>query len=144
MILTGLARLGADCEVRYLQDGTPVGDLSLAWNYGKKGSDGKRPTQWVRASIWGDRAEKLAPHLTKGSAISVVLDDVHIEEYERRDGGTGTALKGRVSQLEFAGGGRREGGEERPARQEAEPASKPQPAKSGGGAFDEMDDDIPF
>ena len=147
MILAGLGRLGGDVALRYLPDGTTVADLSLAYNHGKKDDAGKRPTQWVKATMWGDRAEKLAPHLLKGTLLSVVLDDVHVETYDRKDGGTGTTLKGRVSSLEFAGGKRedRPAGESRPAAMDSRgdtdrlPAGKPQP-----GGFDQMDDDIPF
>lgn len=141
MILTGIARLGQDADVRYLQDGTAVANLSLAYNYGKKDSDGKRPTQWVKAAMWGERAEKAAPYLVKGTLLSVVLDDVCIETYERKDGGTGTNLKARLSTFEFAGG-KKDG--EAPAREPAtEPEPKRTPAKTGG-KFDDMEDDIPF
>jgi single-strand DNA-binding protein len=40
-----------------------VANVSLAFTYGKKGDDGKRPTQWVDASLWGQRAESLAPYI---------------------------------------------------------------------------------
>jgi single-strand DNA-binding protein len=143
MILTGLARLGQDADVRYLQDGTAVANLSLAYNYGKKDSDGKRPTQWVKAAMWGERAEKAAPYLTKGTLLNVILDDVCIETYDKRDGGTGTNLKARVNSFEFAGGKPKDG--EAPAEREGKPAeSKRQAPKQTGGKFDDMDDDIPF
>jgi single-strand DNA-binding protein len=139
MLLIGLARLGADADVRYLQDGTAVANLNLAYNYGKKDAEGKRPTQWIQASMWGERAEKSAPYLTKGTLLNVVLDDVHIETYERRDGGTGTNLKARVNNFEFVGGRPKDG--EAPAERR-EPEQKP--AKKPAGKFDDMDDDIPF
>ena len=150
MILTGLGRLGGDCEVRYLQDGTAVANLSLAFNYGKKDNDGKRPTQWVSASLWGDRAEKLREYLQKGTLISVVLDDVHVETYDRKDGGTGTTLRGRINVLEFAGGKREDAGSQPRATtpQERQPERKPERSTDGGkkgaGAFADMDDEIPF
>lgn len=143
MILTGIARLGGDVEVRFLPDGTAVGNLSLAFNYGKKDSDGKRPTQWVSASLWGERAEKLQEWLVKGTQLFVVLEDVHIETYDKRDGGQGTSLKARVSSLEFAGGKRDDG--DRPAAQSKPAAREPAAAGAGKkGGFDDMDSDIPF
>ena len=75
--LTGLFRLGRDAEVRYTQGGDAVASLALAYNYGKK-EDGKQPSQWIDASLWGKRAEALTQYLTKGSTISAVLSDVHI------------------------------------------------------------------
>ena len=143
MILTGLGRLGGDVEIRHLQDGTAVGNLSLAFNYGKKSDDGKRPTQWVSASLWGERAEKLQEWLTKGTLLNVVLDDVHVETYEKRDGGTGTTLKARINSLEFAGGKRDDGEQNRPAQEK--PPAKPRDSEGKrDGGFGTMDQDIPF
>ena len=149
MILTGIARLGRDAEIRYLPDGKAVANLSLAYNHGKKDNEGKRETQWISASLWGERAEKLAEYLTKGTLLSVVLNEVYIETYDRKDGGTGTNLKGMISHLEFAGG-KREDGErpkEAPAERTTERKATPSPAgakKPLPGGFDQMDDDIPF
>lgn len=87
MILTGLARLGRDATLRHTPQGKPVAELALAFNYGQKGADGKRPSQWIEAHLWGDRAEAPAPHLTKGSAVDVVLTEPHIVEHNRRPPG---------------------------------------------------------
>jgi single-strand DNA-binding protein len=136
----GLARLGRDAEVRFTNDGTPVASLSLAFSYGKKGQDGKRPTQWVDGSLWGARAEALAPYLTKGAMVVAYLDDVHIETYQGRNG-EGHKLAGRVTDLELVPTGQREESAA-PQRQASAPRSAPAPASSG---FDEDDlDSIPF
>jgi single-strand DNA-binding protein len=137
MILTALARLGKDPELRYLASGDPVMNLALAINYGKK-VDGKRPTQWIDAALFGKRAESLAPYLSKGSLVFVVIDEPHIETYQGKNG-PGSKLVGRVSSLEFAGGGE---AKEEPAREHAKAKQDgfaPQPSGFAG-----MDDDIPF
>ena len=103
MFLAGLARLGNDPEVRYTPDGKAVMDLSLAFNYGKKDQNGKRPTQWVSATMWGERVEKLSKHLIKGQHLFVTLGEPHIEEYTRKDGTSGMSLRARLNELEFAG-----------------------------------------
>ena len=103
MLLIGLARIGKDPVIRHTADGKPVMDLSLAMDYGKKGADGKRPTQWVSATMWGDRVEKLQSHLVKGQSLFVTLSEPHLEEYKRKDGTTGTSLRARLNELEFAG-----------------------------------------
>ena len=41
MILTGLARIGKDAELRYTASNEPVANISLAFNYGRKGEDRK-------------------------------------------------------------------------------------------------------
>ncbi|SOY65639.1 Single-stranded DNA-binding protein [Cupriavidus phytorum] len=95
--LFGLARLGRDAELRSTSGGDSVASLSLAFNYGRKGDDGKKPTQWVDGSIWGKRAEALAPYLTKGSLVTVTIEDAHIETFKKSDGSEGTKLIGRVT-----------------------------------------------
>ncbi|SOY65641.1 Single-stranded DNA-binding protein [Cupriavidus phytorum] len=134
--LFGLARLGRDAELRSTSGGDSVASLSLAFNYGRKGDDGKKPTQWVDGSIWGKRAEALAPYLTKGSLVTVTIEDAHIETFKKSDGSEGTKLIGRVTAIDLAGGG------ERQAAPAPAPAPRqPQRAPAGGSSFD---DDIPF
>lgn len=143
MKMIGLVRLGADAELRYTPAGDPVLEMSGAYNYGRKGEDGKRPTQWIRLRLWGPRAEKLEQYFTKGTQLLAYVEDAHVETFEKRDGGTGWSLEGRLADFDFAGGGEREEGGERqkaapaPARQHR--AATQQPADDGFG-----DSDIPF
>ena len=136
--LIGLARLGRDAELRTTQSGDAVASLSLAMDY-RAGRE--KETQWVDGALWGKMAETLTQYLVKGKLICVTLDDVHIAEFEKRDGTSGTKLVGRVSKLELAGGGRDDG--ERTAPPVQRQAPKP-PPKSSASGFDDMDDDIPF
>lgn len=147
MKLIGTARLGKDAELRYTQNGKAVAGLSLAWNYGQKDAEGKRPSQWLEAALWGEQAERMAPHLLKGTVLDLVVRDVRIESYERRDGGQGTKLVGTVAIVDFA--------PSQPARdanyqhpegsqpmQPRQQAAAPRPAAPA--AMDDFDDDIPF
>lgn len=153
-VTTGVFRLGQDAEVRYLPNGDPVATLSLACNYGKKDPNtGFRKSQWYDAGLWGDRAASLAPHLTKGTTVFAVLEDVHIEVYRNRDGAEKAKLAARVASIEFVGGrGDRDSqGDAQAPRQAstgpapAAPASRPaRPAAAAGSGFEDMDDDIPF
>lgn len=149
MKVHGLARLGRDIEVRYTPSGAVVATLALAFNYGRRGDDGKRPTQWVDASLWGERAESLAPYLKKGSLIQVDLAEVHIETYQGRNG-AGHQLAARVVDLELVPNGTRdvEQSASAPAaarRTAGQAARTPAPApQHTGSGFDDMDDDIPF
>ncbi len=136
MQLIGLARLGKDCELRTTQNGEMVTNLSLAYNYGRKDQDGKRPTQWVEASLWGKRAEVLLQYLTKGRMVCVTVDEIHMETYQGRNG-EGIKLTGNVSQIELAGG--EQTGQQQ--RQAAAPAARPAPAPK---FTPETEDDIPF
>jgi len=134
MKLIGLCRLGKTAELRNVGD-TCVANLALAFNYGKKGEDGNKPTQWLEASFWGNRAESLLQYLVKGQQLLVTVSDVHIETYEKNGGGEGSKLVGRVDDIEFAGpppgsdgGGQRQQGNQR----QAAPQQAPQQQRSQG------------
>lgn len=140
--LTGLFTLGRDAETRVTQGGTTVLQLAVAYNYGRKGEDGKKPSQWVRASMFGKQAEALIPYLTKGKQVSLVIRDLHIATFQKQDGSTGTSLEGVADFDDFARGPKQEGAAPAPAPR---PAPAPAPAqRSAGSGFDDMDDDIPF
>lgn len=100
MKLIGIARIGKDAELRYTPSGKAVANLSLAYNYGQKGQDGNRPTQWVEATLWDKQAERLATYLLKGAVFNVICRDVHIETYEGKNG-TGSKLVGTIADIEF-------------------------------------------
>jgi single-strand DNA-binding protein len=136
--LSGLFRLGDNAELRYTPNGDAVVSLSLAYNYGRKGEDGKAPTQWINASLWGKRAEATAPHLLKGGQIYAEVSDIHIKTYAKKDGGEGFRLVGRIAELEFAGGRPAESDRSPPADNRSHAQNKPAPS------FDDFDDSIPF
>lgn len=121
----GMARLGKDAEVRFLPDGQAVANLSLAVSYGKA-QDGKRPTQWIDASLWGKQAETLAQYLTKGSVHCFALSDVHIETYQGQNG-EGHKLVARVDSVEL--GPRTDAPQGQQAPQQ--PARQQAPARNG-------------
>jgi single-strand DNA-binding protein len=145
--LTGLFTLGRDAEIRVTGTGTTVVNLAVAYNYGRKGDDGKKPSQWVRAAMFGKQAEALAPHLTKGKQVSLVIRDLHIATFQKQDGSTGTSLEGVADFDDFARGNP-QGNQAPPAPPPSRPpAPAPRaPAVSHGASsgFDDMDDDIPF
>lgn len=142
-------RIGRDTELRSTPYGTSVAELAIACDYGRKGQYGKKPVQWLRASLWGKQAEALAQYLTKGKGVVVIVSDLHVREFKKQDGTTSNALEGRVDSIEFTGVGPREDGNQQPAastqpRQQGaatRPAPAQRPASSG---FDDMDDDVPF
>lgn len=139
--LIGLARIGRDAELRFTQGGDPVASLSLAFSYGKKDpGTNQKPTQWVDGSLWGKRAESIAPYLLKGTLVYVALDDTHIETYQARDGSQGSKLTGRVSVIEFAS---KPNQEQSTAPRQA-PASPPPAPRQPAASLADMDDDIPF
>lgn len=133
----GLARIGKDAEVRYTPGSTAVANVSLAFTYGKKGEDGKRPTQWVDASLWGQRAEGMAPYLLKGKQIVAYLEDVHLQTYTKGDGTQNTKMVARLADLEFVS----ENSDHKPTQK---PQSAPQSKPAQDSGFDDFPDDVPF
>lgn len=138
----GLARIGRDVEVRNTTGGDAVASVSLAFSYGRKGDDGKKPTQWVDGALWGKRAEVLAPYLTKGSLVTVAIEDAHVETFKKADGTEGVKLAGRITAIDLAGGGQPQ--QQAPASA-PKPQQRPAPQRApAGGGFDDMNDDAPF
>ena len=124
--LTGLFTLGRDAETRVTQNGTTVITLAVAYNnYGRKGEDGKKPSQWVRASMFGKQAEALIPYLTKGKQVSLVIRDLHIATFQKQDGSTGTSLEGVADFDDFA---------RKPKEAGDAPAPAPKPARRSRSA----------
>lgn len=144
--LTDIGRLGRDAELRYTPGGDAVCNLALACEYGRKGQDGKRPTQWIDATLWGKQAEALAPYLLKGQQLHFTIEDAHVETFPKSDGTQGIKLTGRVIVIKFAGSPPQQD-QQQAARQQQRPPqqSRPAPQQSQQAAPpDNFDDDIPF
>ena len=154
--MVGVFRIGNEPVLRYTQDGTAVLGLSLACNYGQKGDDNKRPTQWYDCALWGKRAEALEPYLHKGDKVYVILSDVHLETFRRTNDNTvGTKIAARVSEIELLGGN---GGQQEQGQQQGKQATSQDYARASGRdqppaaprrrepepRMDDLDDDIPF
>lgn len=134
-MFTKTMRLGRDPELRLLADGTPVMNLALAYSYGKKGADGKKPTQWIEAGFFGKQAAAVHPYLHKGDQVGVSISDLHVETYEGKNG-VGHKLSGRVVAFDFVGENKHG------ASTQVKPEPTPPPKSNAG--FDNFDDDIPF
>ncbi len=68
-----IGRLGADPEIRYTQEGTPVATFSIATTDKWKGKDGQQQeqTEWHRIVAWRRLAEICGEYLHKGSKVYV-------------------------------------------------------------------------
>lgn len=80
-----IGRLGKDPEVRYTSDGKKVTTLVVASNYVK---GGQTETIWWRATLWGDRWDKMVPHLTKGKPVMIGGEMRKPETYVDKSGQT--------------------------------------------------------
>ncbi|WKL69380.1 single-stranded DNA-binding protein [Pseudomonas qingdaonensis] len=150
--LTDIGRLGRDAELRYTPDGNAVCNLALACEYGRKGQDGKRPTQWVDATLWGKQAEAMAQYLVKGQQVYFTIDDAHVETYTKSDHSQGVKLTGRVIIIKFAGNPPQQAqgnqSAQQPRQQQRTHQQRPAPQQSQQGTngpdYESFDDDIPF
>ena len=68
-----IGNLGKDPEVRYLDSGVAVANLSIATSENYKNKDGERVTQteWHDIVLWRGLAEVAEKYLKKGSSIYV-------------------------------------------------------------------------
>lgn len=128
--------IGNDMEVRYTQNGKAIGSFPLAVTNGY--GDNKR-TMWITCLVFGERAEKLAPHIRKGGKI-VVGGRLDVRQYDRNDGTKGTAVEIAVNDLEFMAGGQQQGHQQ--GQQKKSPP--PQQNNNGNDVPPDFDDDIPF
>jgi single-strand DNA-binding protein len=163
VILVG--NLGADPEVRRTQDGRPLVNLRLATSESwrdKNTGERKERTEWHRVVIFNENLCKVAEqYLKKGSKV-YLEGQLQTRKWQDQASGqdrysTEVVLQGFGSQLTMldragagSGGsigpdeggsgfgsssGSSFGGSSAPARQ---------PAMAGGGARDDMNDEIPF
>lgn len=94
--ITIAGNVGKDAEIRRTPKGDSVAGFSVAVSKGKDS-----PTTWWDCSLWGVRAEKLAPYIKKGGKLCVV-GEFSTREYEGK-----TYLQCRVDDVFF--GSRAEG-----------------------------------
>lgn len=140
----GIARLGRDAETRYTASGEPVVALALAFSM-RNGTEDF--TQWVDASFWGSRAQKLAGYMLKGQQIGVDLDNVHLQHYTTRSGAPATKLVGRVVDVTLLDRKNASGGAEATTAAPTPPRPAPAPAPAAAPAQvapPTIDEDIPF
>lgn len=150
--LTDIGRIGRDAELRYTPNGDAVCNLAIACEYGRKGQDGKRPTQWVDATLWGKQAEAMAQYLVKGQQVHFTIDDTHVEVFTKSDQTQGVKLTGRVIIIKFAGSPPQQSQNSQQTQQprqqqraQQRPPAQQQNQQGGNGPdYESFDDDIPF
>jgi single-strand DNA-binding protein len=125
-VITIVGGLGRDAELKYLNNGDPICNFSVADSQGRD-----KGTIWWNCTLFGKRGEALAQYLTKGQSVTVV-GTITEREWQDKEGAKRKSMDVRVSEIALQGG-----------RKDAEPqeerrqAPKPAPV--------EMDDqDLPF
>lgn len=93
--ITLAGRLTRDAELRTLSNGDQVAGFSVAVD---DRSAKEKSTLFFDCSLYGKRGEALAPHLTKGSSVTVSGD------FSTREHNGKTYLQCRVNDLTLQGG----------------------------------------
>lgn len=147
MPVSDFGRIGRDAELRFTASGDPVCSIPVAVDYGRKGQDGKKPTQWYEVTLWGKQAEGLAEYLTKGKQVFFTGTDLRVETFQKGDGTPGVKLVCRCSEIKFASDGQQgqQPQRQQPQQQRQQPQQTERPAQNQQAApIDSFDDDIPF
>lgn len=121
--ITVAGQLGKDAEVRFLPNGDPVANFSIADSQGKT-----KPTIWWNCQLFGKRAESLSQYLVKGQSVTI-SGVVTQREYTDKEGQKRTAQNVNVNEVALQGG--RKDSEQKPAQADA-------------SGFDSMETDCPF
>lgn len=138
--ITASGNLGKDCEQRWTPNGKAIASFSLPV---KQGYGEHEKVSWVICKMFGSKAEKLPPHLTKGIKVTVTGEFV-MEEWTSQSGEKKSAPVIIVNQLDFGGNSGNQAGSQKPQQ----PAQQPQQPKQQTPQYPEppmdLSDDIPF
>ena len=132
--ITATGRLAADCEVRFTPSGDAIANFRLASDIGY---GDKKSTNWFACTIFGKRGEAVAPHLTKGTAVTV-FGSLTLREWTNKENVKQISPDIRVDEIVLQGGKQQE---EAP-KGNGRPVQTKRPGISTPDEFDSSD--IPF
>jgi single-strand DNA-binding protein len=134
-IFSAVCTVVRDAEVRYLQSGSAVLNVTVANNIGY---GDKQKTLFIRCALFGKRAEgQLKDYLVKGQQV-MVSGELSENEYQANDGTTKKSIDLNANIIDLVGGKRESTGQSQPAQKIA---AQQKPSDN----FDGFDDtDIPF
>jgi single-strand DNA-binding protein len=133
--VTVAGNLGQDPELRYLGDGTPVCNFSVATNRRwKVGDEQKEEVTWFRVAVFGGMAEPCNQYLSKGRQVLVEgrlrPDDTGgPRTFTRQDGTVAASFEITANTVRFLQGSSEQAGS---------------PASGAGQQANDEEDEIPF
>jgi single-strand DNA-binding protein len=156
---TIIGNLGGDPEMRYGASGAPFLRFNVASNYRTRSPEGEWQdrTEWVRVTVFGQRAETLSQYLKKGSRV-YVEGRLEARPWTDGQGQNRAGLEVMASDVEFMSsraddearasgmGGGDYGASSSPPRERSAPSNPPRPSQpSREEPGDEADlEDLPF
>lgn len=123
--LSATGNIGSDAEVRHTASGTVVTSWSVAVTSGFGKSE---KTNWVRCNMFGERGEKIAQYLKKGTQVGV-NGEISLNEYVAKDGTNKSSIELNVSSVTLLG---------------KKDAAEKSPTKVEQPAAEDFEDSIPF
>lgn len=94
--------VGRDPEIKFLQDGKKVANLSIAVDNGKN-----KETDWFDVTAWEAKAEIIEQFVCKGSVV-IINGSIHQRKWEDKDGVKHTKYVVTANDIQLAGGKRKE------------------------------------
>lgn len=126
-----MGRLTKEPEIRYANNGTTIGKISLAVDRKFK-QDGGPDADFFNCVTFGKQAEFVEKYLHKGTKI-VIVGEVQNNNYKDKDGNMVYSTQIHVNEIEFA---------------ESKKAQEGQQASGGGQAWmnipDGAEEELPF
>lgn len=145
-----IGHLGKDPEVKSMQNGDKVANLSIAATEKWKDKNGERQerTTWVPIVIWGPLAGIAEQYLRKGSKV-FVQGKFSVRKWTDRDGqdrySTEIVLQGPNAVLTMLGDGKGTDSQSRSnGSQSGGNTGSQADSQTRGGFADDLDDEIPF
>ena len=142
--ITLVGNLGRDVELRYLPNGTPVADFTVAVNRKYTSGDGtpKDETTWHKVTVFGKQAEACNEYLSKGRQV-LVVGRVTASAWTGQDGNPRATLEVTAQTVQFLGGAGGQGGGDFTSGSWATGTNVPQGDFPGDAALDD-EAPIPF
>lgn len=99
-----VGNLGRDPELKYLQNGVPVCNFTVAVNsYTGQGEQRQERTTWFRVAAWRELGERCAQYLAKGRQV-MVIGTVDVRAYTDNAGQPQATLEMTARDVRFLGG----------------------------------------
>ena len=127
-VYTFTGNLARDAKINSTEKGDSVGSFSVGV---KSGYGDKAVTNWINCSLWGKRADSLAPYLMKGQGVAI-SGELSLRKYKSKDGSEGASMEVRVQDVTLIG-----------SKEDRAPMTPQMASKSipkGDGGFDAFED----
>ena len=147
-----IGNLGRDPEIRYMPSGDAMASLSVATtdSWRDKNGEKQEKTEWHRVAMFGKLAEIAGEYLKKGSQV-FIEGRIQTRKWTDKEGQERYSTEIVANEMKMLGGRATAGGmadmdsAPRPSSPGASSGAASAPAKApAGGAFDDLEDDIPF